>query len=131
MYDDEPKFKGAGGTPGGFIEFFIGLAMAVAGGYLLTNQVVVTSSFWTMWGYNTFGLSLLPLIFGIGILFFNGKSIIGWILLFAGVVIILTGILMNLQIYFQPTSLFNTVLMLVLLAGGIGLVARAIVAHKS
>ncbi len=131
MYDDEPKFKGAGGTPGGFIQFFIGLAMAVAGGYLLTNQVVVTSSFWTMWGYNTFGLSLLPLIFGIGILFFNGKSIIGWILLFAGVVIILTGILMNLQIYFQPTSLFNTVLMLVLLAGGIGLVARAIVAHKS
>jgi hypothetical protein len=28
---------------------------------------------------------------------------------------------MNLQIYFQPTSLFNTIVMLVLLAGGIGL----------
>lgn len=127
--DNETKI-GAGGTPGGLVEFFIGLGMAVAGAYLLTNQVIVTSSFWTFWGYNTFGLTLLPLIFGIGILFFNGKSIIGWLLLFVGVVIIFAGILMNLQIYFQPTSLFNTVMMLILLAGGIGLIARAIVSHK-
>ena len=127
--DNETKI-GAGGTPGGIIEFFIGLGLTVAGAYLLTNQVVVTSSFWTIWGYNSFGLSLLPLIFGIGILFFNGKSIIGWLLLFVGVVIIFAGILMNLQIYFQPTSLFNTVMMLILLAGGIGLIARAIVSHK-
>ncbi len=72
---DEYRFNGAGGTPGGVIEFFVGLGMSLAGGYLLTNQVRVASSFWTLWGYNTFGLSLIPLIFGIGILFFNGKSI--------------------------------------------------------
>ena len=128
--ENEKRFKGAGGTSGGVIEFFIGLAMAVAGAYMLTNQVVVTSSYWTAWGYNTFGLSLLPLIIGIAIIFFNGKSIIGWILLFIGVVIIGAGILMNLQVYFQPTSLFNTVTMLILLAGGIGLIARSIVAHR-
>ncbi|HEX6729197.1 MAG TPA: hypothetical protein VF074_04260, partial [Pyrinomonadaceae bacterium] len=91
--------------------------------------VMVTSSFWSIWGYNAFGLSLVPLIFGIGILFFNGKSIIGWVLLLVGVVIIFTGILMNLQIYFQRTSLFNTILMLVLLAGGIGLIFRALAPH--
>jgi hypothetical protein len=129
--DYESKFNGAGGTPGGIVEFFIGLGMAIAGGYLLTNQVTVTSSFWSIYGYNAFGLTLLPLIFGIGILFFNGKSIIGWLLLFAGVIIIFAGIITNLQIYFQPTSLFNTIMMLVLLAGGIGLVARGLVAHKS
>jgi uncharacterized protein len=128
--DNESKFRGAGGTPGGVIEFFIGLAMTIGGAYLLTNQVVVTSSFWTIWGHNTFGLSLLPLIFGIGILFFNGKSIAGWLLLFAGIVIIFTGIIMNLQIYFQTTSLFNTIVMLVLLAGGIGLIARGIAVHR-
>jgi hypothetical protein len=33
---------------------------------------------------------------------------------------------MNLRIYFEPTSLFNTLLMLVLLAGGLGLVVRAL-----
>jgi hypothetical protein len=38
---------------------------------------------------------------------------------------------MNLHIYFQPTSLFNTVAMIVLLAGGLGLIARGIATHKS
>ena len=128
--NDEYKFNGAGGTPGGVIEFFVGLGMAIAGAYLLTNQVTVTSGYWTLWGHNSFGLSLVPLIFGIGILFFNGRSLLGWLLLIAGIIIIGTGVLMNLQIYFQPTSLFNTIIMLVLLAGGIGLIAKAIAAHK-
>ena len=33
---------------------------------------------------------------------------------------------MNLNIYFRPTSLFNTLVMLVLLVGGLGLVARSL-----
>ena len=127
--NNESRLRGAGGTPGGVGEFILGLVMAIAGAYLITNQVVVVSGFWSVWGYNTFGLSLLPLIFGIGLLFFNGKSIIGWSLLVIGVVIIFTGILMNLHIYFQPASLFNTIVMIVLLAGGIGLIARALVEH--
>ena len=129
MMNNESRPRGAGGTPGGIGEFIIGLIMVIIGGYLLTNQVFVVSGFWTLWGYNTFGLSLIPLIFGVGILFFNGKSIIGWLLLLVGVVIIFTGILMNLQIYFQRTSLFNTILMLVLLAGGIGLIFRGLSPH--
>lgn len=127
--EEESKARGAGGTPGGFGEFLGGLAMAVAGGYLLTNQVTVTSGYWRLWGYNAFGLSLLPLVVGIGILFFNGRSIAGWLLTFAGAVIIFVGILTHLEIYFRPTSLFNTVLMLLLLAGGIGLVARSLRSH--
>src|SRR5687767_11896123 len=130
MMNNESRVRGAGGTPGGIGEFILGLIMAVAGAYLIVNQVVVFGGSWSIWGYNTFGLSLIPLIFGIGILFFNGKSIVGWILLFAGIIIIGTGVLMNLQIYFQPTSLFNTIVMLVLLAGGIGLIAKGIAAHK-
>ena len=122
--------RGAGGTPGGVGEFLIGLGMAVAGAYLLTNRVTVTSGYWTLWGYNTFGLSLVPLIFGVGLLFFNGRSVAGWVLLFIGVVIIFTGIIMNLQIFFQQTSLFGTIVMLVLLAGGIGLIARSLSAHR-
>ena len=124
--DGDWRFEGAGGTRGGMGTFLLGLGMAVAGAYMLTNRVTVTSGFWHWWGYNTFGLSLLPLLFGIGILFFNGKSIAGWLLTFAGAVIILAGILMNLQIYFQPTSLYTTLAMLALLAGGIGLIARSL-----
>jgi len=82
-----------------------------------------------MWGVNAFGLSLIPLLFGVGILFFNGKSILGWLLTFAGAVIILVGIITHMDIFFQSTSLFNTLVMLVLLAGGIGLVARSLREH--
>jgi uncharacterized protein len=123
---NETERRGAGGTPGGIGQFLMGLVMAVAGAYLLTSQVVVTSNQWTLWGYNSFGLSLVPLLIGVGLLFFNGKSITGWLLLIAGVVIILAGILMNLTIYFRATSLFNTLMMLVLLAGGLGLIARSL-----
>ena len=121
--------RGAGGTPGGLGQFLLGLGMAVAGGYLLTNQVTVSSGAWLLWGYNAFGLSLIPLLLGIGILFFNGRSAFGWLLTFAGAVIILVGIITNLQIFFQPTSLFNTLLILGLLAAGIGLIARSLKAH--
>jgi len=121
--------RGPGGTPGGLGEFLIGLAMAVAGGYMLTSHVTVTSGFWTFMGHSAFGLSLVPFIFGVAILFFNGRSIVGWLLLFAGVVVILAGILMNLQIYFQSASLYELIVMLVLLFGGIGLLARSFRAH--
>jgi len=127
--DDESRIRGAGGTPGGIGEFFIGLVMVVIGAYLITNRIVVISSYWSFGGYSMFGLSLLPLIIGIGILFFNGKSILGWVLLFLGVVIIFAGVLMNLQIYFQATSLFATIAMIVLLAGGVGLIFRALAPH--
>jgi hypothetical protein len=128
--DHVEKLKtGPGGTPGGLGEFLGGLCMAVAGGWLLTNQVTVTSGFWTLWGHSGFGLSLLPLMVGIGRLFFDGRSLWGWLLTLAGLVIILAGVLVNLEIYFRPTSLFNTLLMLTLLAGGLGLVARSLRAH--
>jgi len=120
------RFQGAGGTPGGLGSFFLGLMMIVAGGYLLTNQVMVSSGAWYWWGYNGFGLSLLPLLLGLGLLFFNGRSFSGWFLTGAGAVIIFVGILAHLEIYFRPTSLFNTLLMLVLLVGGLGLVARSL-----
>ncbi len=128
-HEMKPSFPGAGGTPGGLGEFFIGLVMAVAGGYLILNQVTVTSSFWAFWGYNAFGLTLVPLLGGIGWLFFDGRSTFGWLLVVLGATIILVGIIANLNIYFRPTSLFNTLIMLVLLIGGLGLVARALRPH--
>src|ERR1041385_3450336 len=127
--NDESRIRGAGGKPGGVGEVFFGLVMVVIGGYLITNRIVVVSSYWSYGGYSMFGLSLLPLIIGIGILFFNGKSIVGWILLFLGVVIIFARVLMHLHIYFQATSLFATIVMIVLLAGGIGLIFRALAPH--
>ena len=129
MAEEAGEPRGAGGTRGGVGEFLLGLGMSAAGAYLLTQRVTVTGGYWTLWGQNAFGLSLLPLLFGIGLLFFNGRSVAGWLLTFVGVVIILVGVISNLGVYFQPTSLFNTLVMLALLAGGIGLVARSLRAH--
>jgi len=106
--------------------FITGAAMVVAGGYLLLTRVTVASGGWLLWGYNAFGLSLLPLLIGIGVLFFNGRSILGWGLTGAGAIIIVAGIIANLHIYFQSTSLFDTLMILGLLAAGIGLVARSL-----
>ena len=124
--DATPHARGAGGTPGGLGLFFGGLAMVVAGGYLLLANVTVTSGYWSFLGGNSFGLSLLPLLTGIGVLFFNGRSTLGWVLTGAGALIIVAGIVANLRVYFRPTSLFDTLIMLGLLAGGLGLIVRAL-----
>ena len=67
---EERKFKGAGGTQGGVGSFFLGLLLASVGLYLLFQQVQVTSGFWQLYGMNTFGLTLLPLLIGVGMIFF-------------------------------------------------------------
>jgi uncharacterized protein len=118
--------KGAGGTTGGVGTFLAGAAMVVTGGYLLLTRVSVISGGFLVSGYNAFGLSLVPLLAGIGVLFYNGRSILGWLLAAGGALIILAGILSNLHLYFQPTSLFDTLMMLGLLAGGLGLVVRSL-----
>jgi hypothetical protein len=69
------------------------------------------------------------MLIGIGLLFYNGRSVIGWLLTVAGALFILAGVLANLHIYFQQTSLFNTIVMLVLLVGGLGLIARSLRPH--
>src|SRR5437016_8608558 len=132
--EPESNTFGAGGTPGGVGTFLLGFALACAGGWLLTNQVTVTSDFFASgfmvpvvnYHMNSFGLALVPFIIGIGFIFFNGKSVVGWLLTIAGLVIIMAGILMSLHIFFRPTSLFNTLTMLVLLFGGLGLIVRSL-----
>ena len=119
-----------GGTPGGLGHFLLGFAMTCVGGYLLSNQVMVGSSYWNFYGTNTFGITLLPMLIGIGLLFFSGRNILGWLLTAGGALFIFAGVIANLHIYFQPTSLFNTMVMLILLAGGLGLIARALRPHR-
>jgi len=121
--------QGAGGTPGGVGTFFLGLGMVVVGAYLLLTRVTVGSGAWVLWGYSAFGLSLLPLLIGIGWLFFDGQAVGGWILTGIGALIIFAGIIGNMHIYFASTSLFDTLIMLGLLAGGIGVIARSLKAR--
>ena len=128
---DNRSISDVGGTSGGLGQFLLGFAMACIGGFLITNQVTVVSSYWNFWGGNSFGITLLPMLFGVGILFWNGKSTIGWLLTVAGALFIFAGIIANMHIYFRGASLFNTMVMLILLVGGLALVARSLRPHHS
>lgn len=121
--------RNVGGTPGGIKTFLLGLIMLCVGGYLLMNQVTVYGGFWRfgfLGGYGrSFGITLIPLLFGIGILFVDGRSFAGRFLTGAGALFIIAGVIANLDIHFERTSLFNTLVMLILIVGGIGLIVRA------
>jgi hypothetical protein len=119
-------FVGPGGTSGGTGSFLLGLILAAVGTYLIMNQAIVSSGYWTWFGPQTFGLTLVPLLLGLAVLFYDGRSLLGWLLSLVGVVIIVAGILVNLRLYFQATTVFNTVLMFGLFAVGLGLMARSL-----
>ncbi|MBK7535912.1 MAG: hypothetical protein IPI49_11225 [Myxococcales bacterium] len=120
--------RDVGGTSGGLGTFVAGLALTILGGYLLLQQVDVHGGYWA-WGFGgygrSFGITLIPLLLGVVVLFVNGSSMLGKLLTFGGALIIVAGIIANLDIHFRSTSLFNTLVMLVLLAAGIGLILRS------
>ena len=120
------SLRDVGGTSGGFGTFIIGLVLACVGGYLVTNQVVVSSSYWNFYGTHTFGVTLFPMLIGIAMLFWNGRSWAGWLLTVVGGLFIFAGVIANLHIYFAPATLFNTIIMLVMLVGGLALIARSV-----
>jgi hypothetical protein len=94
----------------------------------LTSQVIVTSSYWNFYRTSNFGITLLPMLIGVAILFWNGRNALGWVLTVGGGLFILAGVIANLHVYFAPTSLFNTLVMLLMLVGGLVLIARALLA---
>src|SRR5258708_38061326 len=120
-----------GGTPGRLGHFLIGCVMACLGGYFLANQVSVVGSYWSFYGANTFGITLVPMLLGVGILFWNGRSLAGWIVTAVGALFILAGVIANMSIYFRPNSLYNTVVMLILLVVGPGVVVRRLRPHPA
>jgi hypothetical protein len=126
---EDRGFGDVGGTPGGLKHFLLGLVMACVGGYLLSSRVMVATSYWSFYGQHSFGITMLPMLLGVALLFWNGRSIAGWVLAGAGALFIFAGIIANLHIYFAPTTLFETMVMLVLLVGGLGLIARAMFPH--
>lgn len=123
--------RGAGGTSGGIGRFFIGLVMIIAGGYLFLNSIHVSSHFHFGWGtrhafssfagFGTSGYVLIPFIFGIGMVFYNSKNFIGWLLVLATLVMLLFGVITSLNFRMVHMSAFMILTILVLLIGGIGL----------
>ena len=120
--------QGAGGTQGGIGRFFIGLVMMIGGGYLFLDAIQVTHHFhmgralYSFGGVRlTTGLTLIPLIFGIGFIFYNAKNPIGWVLSGVSLILIGFGIISSIQFRLRHMSAFELIMILILLVGGIGL----------
>lgn len=113
------------------ILFFVGLVMTVVGGYLFMQNVEVYGpsifSFRLM-GRDMDGLIFLPLIASIIFLFFK-YNIFSKICFVLSLVIIIANVLMNLHMYWRATSLFATLIIFILLFGGIGLLLKVLIAN--
>lgn len=125
--------RGAGGSDGGAGQFLIGLAMLVGGFYLLFSSIVVTHSFglgYRLYGYGgyqlTTGMVLIPLIFGVGIIFYNARHWVGWLLAAASLLMLVFGVIASIQFRMRLMSAFDLILILVLLFGGLGLFLRSL-----
>ncbi len=129
--------KGAGGTSGGFGQFFIGLIMMCGGFYMLLNAITVTSSFgmgMRMYGFSamgnnfniTSGMIMIPFMFGVGLIFYNSKNILGWILSIGSIAGLIFGVISSIQFSFRTMTSFDLIVILVLAIGGLGLFLRSL-----
>jgi len=130
---DLPRIQRPGGTSGGTGKFLLGCVLLIGGGYLFLDNVTIHSTYGAMFGFggrSSFGLTLIPLMFGIGILFYNGKSLLGKALTAASLLAIFVGVIASLNAHYRSTSLYNTLIIFGLIAGGIGLILRSLKEHN-
>jgi len=125
--------KGAGGTSGGIGQFFIGLIMMSGGFYMLLNAIKVSSSFGMgtrLYGFSgmsiTSGMVMIPFIFGIGLVFYNSRNILGWILSLGSITALIFGVISSIRFSFASMSSFDLIVILVLSMGGLGLFLKSL-----
>jgi len=125
--------RGAGGTNGGELAFLIGLAMMIAGFYLLLSSIVINTSFgfgMRLYGIGAYGITsgmlMIPFIFGVIFIFYDSKKYIGWVLCAGTIVALIVGVLARSQFTFASMSAFDLLLILILSFGGLGLFIRSL-----
>lgn len=128
--------NGAGGSSGGVGHFFIGLLMMSGGFYMLLNAITVSSNFGlgsrlyniSSMGSHfaiTGGTVMIPFIFGIGLIFYNAKNILGWVLSIGSISALLFGVISSVRFSLRTMSSFDLIVILVLAIGGLGLFLRS------
>ncbi len=115
------------------LQFLGGLAMLVVGLFILSQKVVVSSGFFGagIW-FGSFhmnnGLIMIPFIIGIVWMFASGGSFLSKVFTGLGVLLIIVSIIISTRIHLIHLSLYEWILILVLIFGGAGLLARVLFA---
>jgi hypothetical protein len=125
--------RGAGGTEGGAGQFFLGLGLMALGAYLFLQSVQVTTGFalgaplFGGYGYGVpGGVLLIPLAVGVAMIFYNGASVLGWLLALGSLGLLVAGIVMSLRFVLAGVSLFELLAVLGTFAAGFGLFLRSL-----
>lgn len=128
--------RGAGGTSGGVGQFFIGLAMLCGGIYLLLNAIQVRSTFGfgmhlyhvsALGNFNiTSGMVMIPFMFGVGLIFYNSRNPLGWLLAVGSLIALIFGVIASIHFNFRSMTAFDLIVILVLTVGGLGLFLRSL-----
>ncbi len=118
---------------GSAASMLLGFIMMCAGGYLLLESIIVSQTYFLGVGlYHmggipvTGGMILVPLIFGVGIIFYRPSSLIGWALGVGSLAAMILGVIVNTHLALRQMSLFELIGIFVLCFGGLGLFLRAI-----
>ena len=103
-----------------------GFGLLLLGIFMVLHHVQVTSSFMAAFGFHAggFGLSIVPLMIGIGFLFFDYKNRVGWILTAASLALIFFAVLSQLVMSFPAISMLGLVIMFLPFAAGGALIAK-------
>ncbi|MDE6389731.1 MAG: hypothetical protein K2L82_18300 [Lachnospiraceae bacterium] len=117
------------------LQFLAGLAMLVSGLFIFSQKVMVTSGFFgygfRLGGFHmSNGLIMVPFIIGVVWMFASEGSFASKMFTAAGVLIVIVAVIMTTNISLVRISLFEWGLILVLIFGGAGLLARILFAGR-
>lgn len=111
--------------------FFIGLVMLAAGGYWFMSSVTVTTGLYglRLGGVSVSGgLVVVPFIVGIVWLFVNVDSLGAKLITVLGLVIIFASVIMSTRFVFHRQSLYEYLIMLIMIFGGAALSLQVLLA---
>ncbi len=74
---------------------------------------------------------MIPFMFGIGLIFFNGKNFLGWLLTVGALSALVFGVISSIRFSFNTMTAFELIMILVLSFGGLGLFLRSLKAIDS
>lgn len=117
------------------LQFLGGLAMLIVGLYILAQKVMVSSSFLGGMRLGSLnmnnGMIMIPLIIGIIWMFASGGSFISKVFTGMSVLLIVAAIVISTNISLVHMSLYEWVIILVLIFGGVGILAKILLASRS
>ncbi|MCD8039053.1 MAG: hypothetical protein LUE96_08220 [Lachnospiraceae bacterium] len=118
------------------LQLLEGLAMLVAGLFIFSQKVTVSSLGYFSYGF-TFGgfrmgngLVMVPFIIGVVWMFGSGGSLLSKLFTTASVIFIIAAVVMNTNIYIARVTLYEWILILVLVFGGAGMLARLLFSNR-